>query len=156
MRTRFTLWTDGFRAQLLQATRSSFNLSPTSTPTVPWGVVMEWGVTDGSATVIALSDGHASIYLSSGGGYLGGNQLHDTIRKAAQTAVTTAADFQPFIRPTSTYPLPHRGEVVFYILTDAGVFTASGLEQEMSSQQHQLSRLGNAMQLITTEYQKIQ
>ncbi len=117
---------------------------------------MDWGVTKGSATVVALSDGHASIYLSNGGGYLGGSQSHDSIRKAAQAAVTMAAEFQPQMRSTNTYPLPHRGEVIFYLLTDAGIFTASAPQQEMSSHQHKLSRLGDAMQLIITEYQKIQ
>jgi hypothetical protein len=147
---------DGLRAGILQGTRSSFNLSPTSAPVVPWGVVMDWGVTEGSATVVALSDGHASIYLSSGGGYLGGSQSHDSIRKAAQTAVTTAAEFQSLMKSTNAYPLPHRGEVIFYLLTDAGVFTASGLQQEMSSHRHKLSKLGDAMQLIITEYQRLQ
>lgn len=147
---------DGLRAQALRVTRSSINLAPTSAPTVPWGVVMDWGVTEGSATVVALSDGNASIYLSSGGGYLGGSQTHESIRNAAQAAVAVAADFQPQMRVTDTFPLPRRGEVIFYLLTDAGVFTASGSEQEMSSQQNELSRLGNAMQLIIAEYQKIQ
>ena len=117
---------------------------------------MDWGVNNGSATVVALSDGHASIYLSSGGGYLGGSQSHDSIRKAAQAAVTTAAEFQPEMRSTNTYPLPHHGDVMFYLLTDAGVFTASCSQQEMSSHQHKLSKLGDAMQLIITGYQKIQ
>jgi hypothetical protein len=147
---------DGLRAQVLKGTRSSFDLAPTSAPMVPWGVVMDWGVSEGSATVVALSDGHASIYLSSGGGYLGGSQSHESIRSAAQTAVATAEEFQPQMRSTNTFPLPHRGEVIFYLLTDAGVFTASGSQQEMSSQHNKLSRLGNAMQLIITEYQKIQ
>jgi hypothetical protein len=117
---------------------------------------MDWGVTEGSATVVALSDGHASVYLSSGGGYLGGSQSHDSIRQAARTAVTTAAEFQAQMRLTTSYPLPQRGEVIFYLLTDAGVFTASGLEQEMISHQRDLSRLGDSMQLIITEYRKIQ
>ncbi|HUA86813.1 MAG TPA: hypothetical protein VMB85_23310 [Bryobacteraceae bacterium] len=117
---------------------------------------MDWGVTEGSATVVALSDGHASIYLSSGGGYLGGSQSHESIRNAARAAVAAAAEFQPQMKLTSTFPLPRQGEVIFYLLTDEGVFTASGPEQEMSGQQNKLSKLGNAMQLIITEYQKIQ
>jgi len=147
---------DGLRARILQGTRPSFNLAPTTAPTVPWGVVMDWGVTEGSATVVALSDGHASIYLSSGGGYLGGSQSHESIRNAARAAVAAAAEFQPQMKLTSTFPLPRQGEVIFYLLTDEGVFTASGPEQEMSGQQNKLSKLGNAMQLIITEYQKIQ
>jgi hypothetical protein len=32
----------------------------------------EWRLPKGSATVVALSDGTASDYLGSGGGYIGG------------------------------------------------------------------------------------
>lgn len=147
---------EGLRAQVLQGTRLSLNLAPTSAPMVPWGVVMDWGLTAGSATIVALSDAHASLYLSSGGGYLGGSQSHDSIRNAALAAVAIATEFLPQMRPTNTFPLPHGGEVIFYLLTDAGVFTASGSQQEISSPQNKFARLGNAMQLIIAEYQKIQ
>jgi hypothetical protein len=60
------------------------------------------------------------------------------------------------MRSTTTYPLPLRNEVTVYLLTDSGIFTASGPQQEMSSHQHLLSKLGDAMQLIVTEYRKIQ
>jgi hypothetical protein len=114
---------------------------------------MDWGVEHGSATVVALSDGSASIYLSSGGGFIGG-QGQEPIRKAAQKAVSIAADFQAEMRATKTYPLPHSGEVIFYLLTDAGSFTASGPQDEMSGHQHRLSRLADAMQQIITEYRE--
>jgi hypothetical protein len=53
-----------------------------------------------------------------------GGQAHDFIRRAAQTAVEIAAEFQPQMQATSTFPLPKQGEVIFYVLTDAGAFTA--------------------------------
>src|SRR4029077_5342794 len=52
-----------------QNSRAKLALPPTSTPTQPWGVIMDWGVTEGTATVVAFSDGNASVYLSSGGGF---------------------------------------------------------------------------------------
>src|SRR6516225_870477 len=59
----------GLRNMVLCGTRERFGLAPTSSRTEPWGVVMDWGVPNGTATVMALSDGSASIYLSGGGGY---------------------------------------------------------------------------------------
>src|SRR5271170_470775 len=55
----------GLRNSMLQGSRSKFGLAPTSTPTEPWGVLMDWGVQKGIATVVASSDGSASVYFSS-------------------------------------------------------------------------------------------
>jgi hypothetical protein len=144
----------GLRNQILQGSRVKFGLPQTSAPTQPWGVVMDWGVTKAVATAVALSDGTASIYLSSGGGYIGG-QAHDSIRRAAQTAVEIAAEFQPQMQPTSAYPLPQQGEVIFYVLTDAGAFTATVPEQELGTHRHPLWKLGDAVQNIITQYRQL-
>lgn len=69
-------------------------------------------------------------YLSSGGGSMGGGQSHGSIRKAAQKMVSVAAEFQPQTRATGTYPLPQRGQVTFYVLTDAGIFTATASQED--------------------------
>jgi len=145
----------GLRSQILQGSRIKFGLPPTNTATEPWGVVMDWGVQNGTATVMALSDGSASIYLSSGGGSIGG-QGQEQIRKAAQRAVAIAAEFQGQARPTTSYPLPEHGKVIFYILNDAGVFTASGTQDEFRTHRHAFSKLGDAMQEIVTQYRLLQ
>ncbi len=44
---------------------------------------MDWIVSSAIATVVAFSDGSASVYFSSGGGLLGG-QAHEPIRNAAR------------------------------------------------------------------------
>jgi hypothetical protein len=82
---------------------------------------MDWGIRQGTATVVALSDGSASVYLSSGSGFIGG-EGHEAIRKAAQRMVSTARETQAQMKATTTYPLPKEGEVVFYSLTDSGAF----------------------------------
>ena len=141
----------GLRNMVLHGTRDRFGLPPASTPTTPWGVVMDWGIENGTATVMALSDGSASIYMSSGGGYIGG-QKEEAIRSAAVLAVKIAGEFQSQMQPTSDYVLPVSGEVIFYNLTDSGVFTASGKEVELREQGHPLTKLGSAMQNIITQY----
>jgi hypothetical protein len=59
------------------------------------------------------------------------------------------------MQPTETYPLP-RGHVTFYALTDAGVFTASASQDELSSHRHAFSKLADAAQDIITQYRLIQ
>jgi hypothetical protein len=144
------------RDQILHMKRDKIGLPAPQHDTDAWAVVMDWGVTQGTATVVAISDGTASIYLSSGGGSIGGGQSHESIRQAAIRAVSVAAEFQPEMRPVTSYPLPRQGEVVFYVLTDAGVFSAAAPETELSAHRHRLSKLGDALQEVITQYRLTQ
>ena len=144
----------GLRNSALKAGRAKFGLPPTAAPNVPWGAVMDWGMDNGTATVVAYSDGSASVYLSSGGGFIGGKS-HEAVRKAAEKMVAAAAECRQQTHATTTYPLPQQGEVFFYLLTDEGVFTASASEQELMGGHHPLSRLGGAAQNVITEYRRM-
>src|SRR5258706_9121922 len=64
----------GLRSQILELKRQKIGLAAPAKPTEPWAAVMDWGVTNGTAPVVAISDGTASIYLSSGGGSIGGGE----------------------------------------------------------------------------------
>jgi hypothetical protein len=141
----------GLRNMVLHGTRERFGLPPTKSPTEPWGVVMDWGVPNGTATVMALLDGSASIYMSGGGGFLGG-QKQESVRTAAHLALATAAEFQSQLKTTTDYSLPAPGDVVFYLLTDSGTFTATEKEEELRKPGHPLLKLGNAMQNVITQY----
>ena len=141
----------GFRNLMLQGPRSKFGLAPTSKPTEPWGVLMDWGMQRGTATVVATADGSASVYFSNGGGYIGGKG-QEPIRAAAQNAVEVAHTIQLPAQPTTTYPLPEEHGVFFYLLTDAGVFMFRASDQDMNSHGHPLRKLGDAMQGIITQY----
>ncbi len=112
---------------------------------------MDWGVQNGTATVVAASDGSASVYFSSGGGYIGGKG-QESIRAAAQKAVVISRTVQLPEQPTAIYPLPETHQVFFYFLTDAGVFMFKTSEQELNSPVHPLRKTGDAMQGVITEY----
>lgn len=141
----------GLRNTMLQGSRSRFSLPGTATATEPWGVLMDWGVQQGTATVVAMSDGSASVYFSSGGGYIGGIG-QEPIRRAAQKAVEAARGVELPSQPTTTYPLPGQHGVFFYFLTDAGVFVIVTSEQELNSSSHPLRKVGDAIQGVITEY----
>ena len=57
-----------------------------------------------------------------------GGIAHETIRRAAQQMVQIASQFQHQMKQTIAFPLPQKGETIFYLLTDGGVFFASALE----------------------------
>lgn len=146
----------GLRDMILHGSRSKFGIPPGSRPDEPYAVVMDWGVDRGTATVVAIADGTGSVYLSSGGGFLGGGQSHESIRTAVKKTVELAAQVQPMMRLTTSYPLPQRGEVTFYVLTDAGVFTAGASEEQMRTHTSPLYQLGDSAQVIITEYRLMQ
>lgn len=140
----------GLRNQLLQGTRPP--LVSVSSPTEPWAVLMDMGTTRGTATVVAAVDGTASIYLSSGGGYIGGGQQHDAIRNAGLHMVDLARQFQPLMQRTRDFPLPQDGQIVFYAVTDSGVFTIGASEQDLRSRHDWLANLYFAGQDVITQY----
>jgi hypothetical protein len=139
------------RKMMLQGSREKFSLPPTAKRTEPWGVVMDWGVENGTATVVAMSDGSASVYLSSGGGYMGGKGI-EPVRLAAQKAVEIAREVESPRDPTTSYPLPETHGVFFYFLTDAGVFICRTTEQELNSRNHPLRETGDAMQQVISQF----
>lgn len=143
------------RKQALSSSREKLGIPPTPTPTTPWGVVMDWGVANGTATVLALSDGSASIYFSGGGGQIGG-QSKEAINKAAKRAVELATACQSDAKLSEDFPLPQTHQVIFHLLTDQGVFSVARSEQELQSGAVPLVQLGNAMQEIITQYRLIQ
>jgi hypothetical protein len=147
----------GLRNMALGITREKAGLAATFAPTEPWGIIMDWVVSNATATVVAFSNGHASIYLSTGGGFIGGGESHESVCNASKKMVAVAVECQPHTHATSEYPLPQKqDEVVFYLLTDAGTFTASVSKEDLSNHHHPLSKLHDAAQGIITEYRLIQ
>ena len=146
---------EGLRNQALHASRTEIGLTKPSDSKEPWGVLMDWPVAHGTATVVAFSDGNASIYLSSGGGYIGGSQSHPEIRDAAKQALHIAKGFMTEVHLAKNYPLPQSNELTFWFMTDSGVYTTAASEEDLKTSRIPISKLANAMQQIITQYRLI-
>jgi hypothetical protein len=142
----------GLRRMVLNLKLSELRPSPQWPSGKPFAVLMDWPVTRAIATTVAVADGTASIYFSSGGGMLGGGQGHKAIRDAAFHALRVAAELGPQMQPTTEYPLPSEGFCSFYGVTDDRVLTASASVEELRTHRHALSQLGDAMQMIIAQY----
>jgi hypothetical protein len=115
-------------------------------------VLMDWNVSNGTCSVMAAADGSASIYLSSGGGYIGGGQKFSEIREAALQAVRIAPGLLSQFERTETIDLPGPGKVYFYLTTNAGIYRAVATEAKLSAGIDPLGSLGAIMQEIITRY----
>jgi hypothetical protein len=110
------------RDRLLHATAPAPGITPIRGV---WGVVMERGFAKGVATVVALADGTASMYLSTGASAVGGG-AYPPAHAAALKLCAEAADLLGQTAPTHEFPSPSKGRVRFYVLTSDGVRVTEG------------------------------
>jgi regulator of RNase E activity RraB len=112
---------EGIRDMAFTATPEQLGLSLPSDKTVVYGVIMDWEMSGATATTVSYQTGDASLYLSSGGGVIGGGQ-HQNVNSAAKQFVSLAQTFLDKTTKTETTPLPSTDEVRFYLLTNKGVY----------------------------------
>jgi hypothetical protein len=108
------------RERLLHATSQELGITPARGV---WGVLMERGYAKGVATVVALADGTANMYLSTGSSAVGG-KAYAPARAAALKLCELAADSLDDTTPTHDFPAPAKGRVRFYVLVGGGVRVA--------------------------------
>jgi hypothetical protein len=111
---------------------------------------MEMGLPGATVTLFALADGTTSLYLSAGGGVIGG-QGHESVREASTAFLATANKFRQHLHPASSVPVPEVGHTLFYLLTDAGSLTGGGPEDDLGHGRHVLSPLFHAGHGVMTQ-----
>lgn len=100
-----------------------------------------------------------SLYLSTGGGVIGGGQ-QESVRSACveMLSITNqyAEDFTAACEPVSTFAMPGEGEVFFYLVTSSGVFQAQCMEDALTAQRDPFSALFNNCHAVMSEVRKIE
>ncbi len=117
---------EGLRNMAFSAIPEQLGLSLPTDNTVVYGVIMDWQMGEATASTVAYQTGDASLYLSSGGGVIGGGQ-HQNVNSSVKQFVSLAQTFLDKTTKTETTPLPSTDEVKFYLLTNHGIFV--GQEQ---------------------------
>jgi hypothetical protein len=115
---------------------------------------METGYPEATATMLALSEGTTSLYLSSGRGVIGGH-AHQDVRQANAEFVETPNQYFQHLKPADSFPVAAEGQTLFYVLTDSGVLTGSGREEDPGLERHPLSPLFHAGHRVITELRHI-
>ena len=140
---------NNLRNMALSATAEQLQLKISNDKTEIYGVVMDWDVGEGTATLVSFITGDASLYLSSGGGFIGGGG-HDKVIKATNNFIKKSESYLDQASLTETTPLPDKDGLTFYFLTNKGKYKATEQMQNIESEKSKwLDLFEEANKLIT-------
>jgi hypothetical protein len=128
------------RHQALYAKRIDVGISPPAADAPAWGALMETGYDAATVTLFALAGGTTSLYISTGGGVIGGED-HESVQQSNAAFIQEANRLLPHLEPCESFPVPEMGHTIFYVLTDAGILTCDALEDDLGEDHHVLSPL---------------
>jgi hypothetical protein len=111
------------RNKAFNVTAKELGIILSENETKVYGIVMDWEMGGATASTVAFQTGDASLYLSSGGGVIGGG-THQNVKIAAKNFVKMADSFFEKSTKTENNTLPEANSVNFYLLTNKGVYVA--------------------------------
>lgn len=114
------------------------------------GVVMDMGYETAVVSIVGLSDGTTSTYVSNGGGMIGGGDS-PPVAAASKRWVEVAEAAAGLLPESSGEALPADGEIRFNVLTVGPRLSATAAEPELAAGRHALSPLYRAGQDVITE-----
>ena len=118
------------------------------------GVVMDWGLGGGLATMIAIDDGAVSLYLNPGGGIIGAGTKPEVAEAATRFRAEAERVRDQFTVATS-FPKPTKDSVVFYLLTDSATLVSPAIEWSTRvGSSSPLAVLNEAAQELMTQLRK--
>jgi len=148
----------GLRSRALNVTAAALGLESDRQAPI-YGVIMETGYPEAVATLVCLGDGTVSLYLSTGGGVIGGGQ-HESVREAGfeMLSITNryAQEFISACTPVSTFGLPGTGDVFFYLLANGAVHRTKCREDALAAQSDPFSALFNNCHAVLSEVRKVE
>lgn len=141
---------DGLRRQALGATAQLAGFTVHPPDRTVYGGVMDWALDGGGlATVFALEDGTGSLYVSSGGGVIGG-EFHESVRRAVRTFILS---FEPFVSSMAPDPdgsPPPAGFTDLRALTVEGRRVVRAATDDFGRGRHPMSSVFHAGQAVIT------
>lgn len=136
----------GLRAQILNLDPATAGLQQRSEHRDLWGAMTETGYQRGTATLVTLADGTTSLYLSSGGGIIGGG-FHQAVAAATRTFLSELELQLPEFGPDPDIALPATGQVIIRAFTYTGRMSAEAAEDGS----HQISLVFLAAHRVIAE-----
>jgi tetratricopeptide (TPR) repeat protein len=124
---------------------------PEPSPDAPaWGVVMEIAYPGFSGTLATFSNGQTILYNSNGQG-VPREDNNEQIRRAGAKLITAANKAIPYLKPSTTCPLPAPWQSNFYIRTDSGNLVTEATAEDFRNENHPLFSFFAAANDLLTE-----
>jgi len=142
------IYTD-LRGAIIKLDPGSVGIQPTPDAPNAWGVVMDWSVDRGVATIISLIDGTTSMYLSSGGGSIGAGG-HEKAAVASIGAIRIAEGMIDAFLPVTDAPLPGPDRTALTVLTFGGLRRIEEANTAFAQGTSLYMPLANAMQEVVS------
>jgi ribosomal protein S12 methylthiotransferase accessory factor YcaO len=95
-------------------------------------VVMDMPMSGAVVSVMSSSLGDASIYVSTGGGFVGG-AAHENVRTAAQAFVEEILRQRATFTETTDFSYPAESNIRFFLRTKEGVFVGEAPQEALMS-----------------------
>ncbi len=115
-----------------------------------YGIISEMDINGATATVVTFITGDTSLYLSTGGGFIGAGQ-HESVREIVKKYVKNGQKYLGkgmFIEKSN---LPSKGMTKFNFLTNTGIYCIEKKTSELESGKSEFSNLFMEMNEIITQ-----
>jgi hypothetical protein len=127
------------RSQILTLDPTSVGIAPADGLPQVWAVILELGYPNGIATLVAMRDGTASLYTSSGGGVFGGAGRPPVAEQAVRLVDFIATDLAAdasVLPPADSFPPPDPGHMRIHARTFDGGLSSDAATPELESGTH--------------------
>lgn len=135
------------RGGVLTLDPTAEGMPPAGSGSSVWGVLLDIGLGDGTATLVSLADGTTSLYTSTGGGMAGGGR-HEEVAAASLDFLSTVDAALERFEPDPDDELPKAGRITIRALTHAGRMRAEAAEKSLRRVDHPLHDLYGAGQRV--------
>lgn len=142
------------RNKAFNVTAKELGITLPENETKVYGIVMDWEMGGATASTVAFQTGDASLYLSSGGGVIGGG-THQNVKIEAENFVKMADSLFEKSTKTETNSLPETNSVNFYLLTNKGVYVAREKMENFENNSSEWISLFEQGNRVLTELRKI-
>ena len=122
-----------------------------ASPDEAYGVIMDMGFGADTVTLTSFASGDASIYFSTGGGFLGSGQASEDVANAARAFVAKAGRSRELLTPVESLLLPGADSATFYVISSSGIRGASADLDALHRGEGELVPLFAAAQNVITE-----
>tara|TARA_R110002073_G_scaffold14554_2_gene59371 strand:+ start:57274 stop:57846 length:573 start_codon:yes stop_codon:yes gene_type:complete len=105
-----------------------------------YGIISEMDMNGATVTVVTFITGDTSLYLSSGGGFIGAGQ-HKSVQKVVKEYVGNGQKYIEKATKIEKADLPKKGMTNFNFLTENGIYSISKSLSELESGKSEFSNL---------------